>query len=189
MFVNNNKWVPSEILGNQNIGFFEVNNSFRFLIQNHGEWKPPMLSGSFFSETDQELKAVIGKEMTNYLKKENGKNYILFQGDKYYVTGIIGQHYASSSDYLAILHNPNPQVPTDGRLILDGNSKSAVKRISKQILNLNPSITQIENTQRGLYRTGNLSYYYYLLWVEVYLIVFVGVFSFLRYWFEKNKLR
>ncbi|MGC6585007.1 FtsX-like permease family protein [Paenibacillus sp. Dod16] len=188
VFVNNNDWIPSEKLGESNYRiFFEVNNSYRFLIQNNGEWKPPMLSGHFFSETDQELQAVVGKEMIQYLQKENEKSYVFYQGNKYYVTGILGKNYASSSDYLAILHHPNPQIPTDGRIILDSDSKATVNKITKRLNDLNPSITQIKSTQKGLYRTGNVSYYYHLLWVEMYLLVLFSILAFLRYWYEKEQ--
>lgn len=168
--------------------FFEYNNTYRFITQNNGDWSPPMLSGDFLLGEVKGDKAVIGKEMLKYVNEEGGTKYVQFQGIKYEVTGVMGATFASPTDYLILLYGQNvAPITADMRIVLDSDSKSTVTEITHGILNNNPSVTLIESTQKGLYRTANMPYFYYLLLLELFLILFLGIFAFLRYWYEKEK--
>ncbi|MBP1991911.1 ABC transporter permease [Paenibacillus eucommiae] len=182
------KWLPTPLSKSSYRVFMEYNQTFRLILENKGDWSPPMISGRFFAETDEGSKAVIGQEMLEYVKEHNGMKYITFKGEDYQVTGVMGASFASSIDYLILLYVPNQTPVTTGmRIILDSDSKSTVKKITHHILDINPSLTVIESIQKGIFRKANIPFFYYLLLLEMSLLLFFSIFAFLRYWFEKEK--
>lgn len=168
--------------------FLEYDDTFRLLLENNGDWSPPMLSGRFFSKSDDRNKAVIGKELENYTKEINGKKYISFQGEDYEVSGIMGASFASSIDYLTLLNNPSKNHEVDyTKIIIDSDIKSNITNITSDIIKRDPSVTLLENEQKGLNKTANIPFIYQLLIFEFYLLMLLSIISFTRYWYEQEK--
>ena len=189
-FVTNGEFTwPEDLFSKLNYRVFvEHNKSFRSLLVNNEKWSPPMVSGHFFSKNDYEAKAVIGKEMLEYVYKINEKQYISFQGVDYEVTGIMGASFASSTDYLVLLNTPNKnQVSSNSRIILDSDSKSTVIEMNKKLATFQSSLKPIESTNIGLSRTANIPFIYTLLVFEFYLLLLLSVIISIRYWYENLK--
>ncbi|SCW69424.1 hypothetical protein SAMN04487970_10302 [Paenibacillus tianmuensis] len=161
VFINNDNydWLKSLRSKSSYRVFIEYNDTHRLLLEQSDDWSPPIITGRFFSKTDKSAKAVIGKEMTKYVKENNEKKYISFQGEDFEVIGVMGASFANSTDYLILLYKPNPFPITSGaRIILDSNRKSTVTDITNTIIKMNPLVTLIESTQKGLSRTANIPF-------------------------------
>ncbi|WP_160037159.1 hypothetical protein [Paenibacillus sp. An7] len=168
--------------------FLEYNNSYRLLLENKGNWSPPIVSGSFFTKNDVENKAVVGKEMQKYIEEVKGKKYISFQGENYEVSGIMGASFASSIDYLILLNNPiKNQIDDNTKIIIDSDNKSIVTDITNSLIEKDPTISPIKSAQKGLSRTANIPFIYQLLIFEFYLLMLISIITFIRYWYEKEK--
>lgn len=185
---HNYEWMRTTLSESSYRVFVEFTDTYRLLLENRGDWSPPMLSGRFFSNSDTEPKAIIGKEMINNLIEHNQKKYISFQGEEYEVSGIMGASFASATDYLILLHKPNQSPEMKGlKIIIDSDNKATVDTITKDIVNRKPSVNLIESSQKGLSRTANIPFFYHLLKFEVYLLLFLSVTVFLRFWYEKER--
>ncbi|MFD3260265.1 hypothetical protein ACE3MQ_16885 [Paenibacillus lentus] len=168
--------------------FLEYDDTYRLLLENNGNWSPPMLSGRFFSKTDDGNKAVIGKELERNTKEINGRKYISFQGEDYEVSGIMGASFASSIDYLTLLNNSSKNHEVDyTKIIIDSDIKSNITDITRDIIKKDPTVTVIENEQKGLNKTANIPFIYQLLIFEFYLLMLLSIIAFTRYWYEKEK--
>ncbi|AWB44032.1 hypothetical protein DCC85_07255 [Paenibacillus sp. CAA11] len=166
--------------------FAEFDDNYRILLKNTEDWSPPMISGYFFGEKDQGLKAVVGKEMSQQVYERGKVSYISFHGEEYEVTGVMGASFASSIDYLVILSNPNFSLSKDDnpRIIIDSDSKNTVKEIVSRIMNNNPLVTHIESVQKGVARTSEVSFFNLLLYFEIYILLLFTTIAFIRYWYE-----
>lgn len=168
--------------------FAEYNSTYRLLLKNTGEWSPPMISGHFFLETDQGLKAVVGNEMRKYVYEHGGIKYISYQGEEYEVTGVMGASFASSIDYLVLLFNPDfPSIPKNTRIIIDGDNESTVEELIEKVVSKNPLISRIESAQKGVSRTAEVSFFNILLFVEMCILILFTITAFVRYWYEKER--
>ncbi|EOS56094.1 hypothetical protein [Paenibacillus barengoltzii] len=168
--------------------FAEYNSTYRALLKNSGEWSPPIRSGHYFLETDQGRKAVVGNEMRKQVYERGGNKYITFQGVEYEVTGFMGASFASSIDYLVLLINPElPNIPKNTRIIVDGDNESTVEELVEKVVSKNPLISQIESTQKGVTRTAEVSFFNFLLFVEMCILILFTITAFIRYWYEKEK--
>src|SRR5699024_552746 len=91
VFINKNDddWLKNPLSKSSYRFFIEYTDTHRLLLDNsNNDWSPPIISGRFFSKTDEGTKAVVGKEMVNYIKEFEGKKYVSFEGKDYEVTGI-----------------------------------------------------------------------------------------------------
>lgn len=167
--------------------FIECNSIFRFFIQKNGDWKPPMQSGRFFSSYEKGKKAVIGKEMVEYVKKNNGTDYITFQDENYEVIGIMGASFASRADYLVLLQSEKIPIVNGAKIVVDSNQKSTVDKIIKYINKKHQAISLIKTETKGLYRGSNAAFFYYLLVIDSFLLIICSMFVYLGYWYEKQK--
>ncbi|MBP2001365.1 hypothetical protein J2Z69_002408 [Paenibacillus shirakamiensis] len=168
--------------------FLEYDDTYRLLLENKGEWSPPMLSGKFFSKSDNTKKAVIGKELEKNTKEIKGKKYISAHGEIYEVTGTMGASFASSIDYIALLNKPIKGPAGDyTKIVVDGSSKKNINLITNEIIKKNPSFNVLEDEQKGLTKTADIPFIYQLLVFEFYLLILISIIAFMRYWYEKEK--
>lgn len=184
-----NKWLENPSNKENYRVFVEYNDTFRLLLINTGNWTPPLISGQFFTGNNKENEAVVGKEMLSYIEKDiNGNDFIDFEGEAYLVSGIMGASFASSSDYIVLLHKPNPlPLSSDSKIIVDSNTKSTVLSIVDSITKSDNSVKVIESSQKGVARTTNIPFIYRLLVYQFYFLLLISVISIVRYWYEKEK--
>lgn len=165
--------------------FLEYNDTYKLMLKNKGNWKPPMISGNFFTETEKVNKAVVGKEMTEFINEYNGKQYISLLGEDFEVSGIIGESFPTPADYIVLLYRPNYTPLESGmKIVLDSDKKSILNNATKQIRN-SETLILLESSQKGLHRTANVPFVYTLIIFEFYILFIISIVVFLRYWYEK----
>lgn len=182
------KWVNTPFSPSGYRLFLEYNDTYRFFIDHHSEWSPPMESGRFFGAEETKPVAVVGREMADTIRESNGIKQISFHGQKYEVVGMIGAPFASPIDYLILLYQPN-DIPTlpDMRIIIDSERKSTVTEITENVIAQKPAVTRIESSHKGLARTANLPFLYRLLLFEFYLLLLLSTLAFIRFWYESEQ--
>lgn len=186
---DNHDWVKTELSPTSYRLFIEYNPTYRFFISHRDNWSPPLVAGRFFTSKEEKPVAVVGREMITYNKSRSGSTkYVLFQGERYEVIGILGAPFASSADYLIMLSRPG-QVPVSAnkRIVVDSDRKATINEISQRVTDTFSHVTQIETSQRGLSRTGNIPFLYQLLIIQFYLLLFLSALACIRYWYESEK--
>lgn len=185
--VNDASWTLEDLPHDSEYRIFqEVNDTYKYLLNNSGDWSPPLISGSFFNQSEKTKTAIVGKEMLNDLVTVDGVKYLIFNNENYEVKGVMGASFASSIDYLVLLVDPELQM-NNPRIVIDSDSSNAVEKIMKYIANSSYSFTLIDNSQKGLLRLGDTPTLYKFLLVEMYLLLLIGLISITRYWYEKEQ--
>lgn len=167
--------------------FMETSENYRFLIQNNGDWTPPLLSGGFFSGNAKVKEAIVGQQMTSNIITSSNDNYIVVNDEKYKVIGVMGESFASNIDYLVFLFDPDLKsyALKEAKLSIDSTSQKNVDKVTKK-LESEYSLKVIQSNQKGLSRTADLPIMYKLLILEFIFLIIVGHVSFLRYIYERE---
>lgn len=185
--VNDASWTLEDMPHESEYRIFqEVNDTYKYLLNNSGDWSPPLISGSFFNPSEKTKTAVIGQEMINDLVTVDSVKYLVYNNENYEVKGVMGARFASSIDYLVLLVDPELQM-NNPRIVIDSDSSIAVEKIMNYLSNSSYSFTLIDNFQKGLLRLGNTPTLYKFLLVELYLLLLIGLISITRYWYEKEQ--
>lgn len=182
-------WINEQYDGKYRL-YVEIDDYSRVLVQNTSTWIPPMLSGYFPKTGENELKAVVGKNVDeNNTININGRKQIECLGRSFEVTGVIGTDYVTSCDNLIILFGLDfkPDDLKGMNIVLDADNQKTVSFIADKIMKDNPSVTANNGVLKGSARLTKNSYFYRLIVIESVFLTAFSLLSFLRYWYEKHK--
>lgn len=179
-----NKWIDLPVGELDYRIFIELNDTFRFFYQNNDTWSPPIEEGRFFLPGETGNKALIGKEMQDQIFKENGVEYIDFQGNMYEVLGIIGDSFQSHADYLILISSKEIPKTTNVKVIIDSDDSQSVKEITAYMIEEYENIKEIEQSNRGVTRSASSNIFSKFFIMNSILLVIFSVTFYLRYWYE-----
>lgn len=185
----NAEWLNEQYDGEYRL-YVEIDDYSRVLVQNTSTWIPPMLSGYFPKTDENELKAVVGKNIDeNNTININGQKQIECLGRSFEVTGVIGTDYMTSCDNLIILFGLDfkPADLKGKNIVLDADNQKTVSFIADKIMKDNPSVNANNGVLKGTARFTKNSYFYRLIVIESVFLTAFSLLSFLRYWYEKHK--
>lgn len=167
--------------------YIEISSNCRALIKDTSKWTPPMLSGYYPKEIVGK-KAVIGKNVEKNVQKNiQGEQWINIMEQDFYVTGVVGDEYATSCDDLIILFGAQFEKSDLDNIvyIVDVRTKKGAQNIAKSLIEKYPEIQIQHGSIKGTARLTKSSYFYKLLIIELLFIVLFSLFIFGKFRHEK----
>ena len=151
---------------------------------------PPLVRGRFFTEEEclsRQKLAVIGKDFLEFTLWENGKEYVVYNGNKYQVIGVTGISNNSSLDHLIIVNlgGMSQDEQKTGRIYLDGDR--SMKEVYIKMKDMAPGLfgvgldrlptpkTLIDSASGGMYLKTYLKMIMAFLFIFIYISVVIQV--------------
>ncbi len=166
-----------------------INNDIRGIYYKGNIEKPNMKSGRFFEKTDfdeDKHYAVIGLNFTEGILEKDNIQYVIYDGIKYEVIGIMGYNRESKIDRACFINLDDSLCAKEGAFAIDGTSKNKVNKMLENIQN-NYSINLINREKNGIDRFFKTEGFNIILIILVLCVLILTTVSVSLYWVEKRK--